>query len=127
VSTAHAVLASARTFLFVPADRPERHARALASGAGGVIVDLEDAVAPDRKVEARARLGASFRAVDAAQRQRLHDALDRAGSVGLEVLSGALRAHLAAPAAVPLLKLGFLCQLLGELDGLPAHRKAQPA
>jgi len=66
-------------------------------------------------------------ALTVAQRQRLHDAIDRAGSVGLEVLSGALRAHLAAPAAVPLLKLGFLCQLLGELDGLPAHRKAQPA
>ncbi len=44
-------LALARTFLFVPADRPERHARALASGAGGVIVDLEDAVAPDRKAD----------------------------------------------------------------------------
>lgn len=66
-------------------------------------------------------------ALTAAQRQRLHDALDRADSVGLEVLSSALRAHLAAPAAVPLLKLGFLCQLLGELDGLPEQRKAQPA
>jgi hypothetical protein len=66
-------------------------------------------------------------ALTVAQRQRLHDALDRAGSVGLEVLSSALRTHLAAPAAVPLLKLGFLCQLLGELDGLPEQRKAQPA
>ncbi|MDP9966931.1 hypothetical protein J2W37_004661 [Variovorax paradoxus] len=66
-------------------------------------------------------------ALTAVQRQRLHDALDRAGSVGLELLSSALRAHLAAPAAVPLLKLGFLCQLLGELDGLPEQRKAQPA
>lgn len=65
-------------------------------------------------------------ALTAAQRQRLHDALDRADSVGLEVLSSALCAHLAAPAAVPLLKLGFLCQLLGELDGLPEQRKAQP-
>ncbi|MGQ2995488.1 MAG: HpcH/HpaI aldolase/citrate lyase family protein, partial [Variovorax sp.] len=33
-------LGLARTFLFVPADRPERHARALASGAGAAIVDL---------------------------------------------------------------------------------------
>jgi len=64
-------LAFARTFLFVPADRPERHARALASGAGGVIVDLEDAVAPDQKEEARAQLRASFSALSAAQRQRL--------------------------------------------------------
>nr|WP_274709036.1 CoA ester lyase [Variovorax sp. S12S4] len=64
-------MALARTFLFVPADRPERHARALASGAGGVIVDLEDAVAPDRKSEARAQLRASFSALSVAQQQRL--------------------------------------------------------
>ena len=51
--SARSPLALARTFLFVPADRPERHARALASGAGAVIVDLEDAVAPDRKAAAR--------------------------------------------------------------------------
>lgn len=42
-----------RTYLFVPADRPERYAKALATGAGAVIVDLEDAVAPDAKAAAR--------------------------------------------------------------------------
>ena len=36
-------------FLFVPADRPDRYAGALASGADAVIIDLEDAVAPDQK------------------------------------------------------------------------------
>ena len=40
--------------LFVPADRPERIPKAAAAGADGVIVDLEDAVAPDRKDAARA-------------------------------------------------------------------------
>jgi len=64
-------LALARTFLFVPADRPERHARALAAGTGGVIVDLEDAVAPERKVSAREGLAASFAALPDADRQRL--------------------------------------------------------
>jgi citrate lyase subunit beta/citryl-CoA lyase len=64
-------LALARAFLFVPADRPERHARALAAGAGGVIVDLEDAVALERKVAAREALTASFAALHAADRQRL--------------------------------------------------------
>ncbi|GGG41719.1 HpcH/HpaI aldolase/citrate lyase family protein [Chelatococcus composti] len=43
--------------LFVPADRPERFAKAAASGAGAIIVDLEDAVAPDAKAGARANLG----------------------------------------------------------------------
>lgn len=38
-----------RSWLFVPGDRPERFDKALASGADAVIIDLEDAVAPDRK------------------------------------------------------------------------------
>lgn len=46
------------SYLFVPADRPERYAKALAAGAGAVIVDLEDAVAPDAKHAARRTLGA---------------------------------------------------------------------
>ncbi|MBA1272691.1 HpcH/HpaI aldolase/citrate lyase family protein [Stutzerimonas azotifigens] len=45
-----------RSALFVPATRPERFAKALASGADAVIVDLEDAVAEPLKVEARASL-----------------------------------------------------------------------
>jgi citrate lyase subunit beta/citryl-CoA lyase len=45
-----------RSLLFVPADRPERFAKALASGADAVIVDLEDAVAPEAKDGARAAL-----------------------------------------------------------------------
>jgi citrate lyase subunit beta/citryl-CoA lyase len=64
-------LALARTFLFVPADRPERHARALASGAGAVIVDLEDAVAPEHKAAAREQLAGSHAALSAAERSRL--------------------------------------------------------
>lgn len=39
--------------LFVPADRPERFAKALAAGADAVIFDLEDAVAGDSKDRAR--------------------------------------------------------------------------
>ena len=37
-----------RTALFVPGNRPERFAKALASGADAVIVDLEDAVRTGR-------------------------------------------------------------------------------
>lgn len=48
-----AVMARARTFLFVPASRPERFVKALESGADCVILDLEDAVAPDQKAQAR--------------------------------------------------------------------------
>ena len=42
-----------RSYLFVPGDRPERFDKALASGAHGVILDLEDAVQPERKPQAR--------------------------------------------------------------------------
>lgn len=45
-----------RTFLFVPASRPERIDKALAAGADAVIVDLEDAVAADGKDAAREAL-----------------------------------------------------------------------
>jgi citrate lyase subunit beta/citryl-CoA lyase len=44
------------TYLFVPGNRPERFAKALASGADRVILDLEDAVALDDKPMARAAI-----------------------------------------------------------------------
>ena len=43
----------ARSYLFVPASRPERFDKACAAGAGAVIIDLEDAVMPSAKVTAR--------------------------------------------------------------------------
>lgn len=46
-------LKARRTLLFAPGDRVEVHAKALASGADVVCLDLEDAVALDRKDAAR--------------------------------------------------------------------------
>ena len=43
-----------RTVLFSPGDRPDMCRKAPASGADTVVFDLEDAVAPSRKAEARA-------------------------------------------------------------------------
>ena len=59
---------SARSYLYVPGDRPDRFAKAAASGADAVILDLEDAVPMARKHEARAAVAAWLR--------------DRAGSNG---------------------------------------------
>ena len=42
-----------RSFLYVPGARPELFAKALAGPADAVVVDLEDAVSPDRKEAAR--------------------------------------------------------------------------
>lgn len=70
----------ALSFLFVPANRPERIAKALASGAGAVIVDLEDAVPPDAKATARDQLAMAFPALNAAERARLLVRINASGT-----------------------------------------------
>ena len=50
-----------RSKLFVPGSRPELFAKAAASAADALSFDLEDAVAKDRKAEARAAVGAFLR------------------------------------------------------------------
>src|SRR5205809_1172328 len=68
---AHAA-ALMRSFLFVPADGGSKLAKAMASGADAVIVDLEDSIAPERKADARG-LAAAFlkQSVGQAARPRL--------------------------------------------------------
>lgn len=46
-------IAAARAMLFVPGDRPDRFDGAAGAGAGAVVLDLADAVAPDAKEQAR--------------------------------------------------------------------------
>jgi citrate lyase subunit beta/citryl-CoA lyase len=50
-----------RSKLFVPGSRPELFAKAAASAADALSFDLEDAVAKDRKAEARAAVGTFLR------------------------------------------------------------------
>jgi citrate lyase subunit beta/citryl-CoA lyase len=59
----------ARSYLYVPGDRPDRFPKALDSGADAVIFDLEDAVAVSLKDDARSLVA---------------DALSTAGSAGTE-------------------------------------------
>src|SRR5699024_1066758 len=49
--------------LFVPADRPERYAKAY-ERSDAIIIDLEDAVAPDDRPAARRALAAHLTAMD---------------------------------------------------------------
>ncbi|MDF3420122.1 CoA ester lyase [Sulfitobacter sp. KE29] len=51
--------------LFVPADRPDRFAKAAVAGPDAVLVDLEDAVAPMARTSARANLTEALIAIDA--------------------------------------------------------------
>ncbi len=52
-----------RSWLFVPGDSERKLARALATGADAVIIDLEDAVVPERKVLAREMTAAFLAAI----------------------------------------------------------------
>ncbi len=73
-------LAQARSFLFVPGHRPERFAKALASGADAVIIDLEDAVPLDAKGTARTALLDAWKDFDPAERARLLVRVNPAGT-----------------------------------------------
>lgn len=70
----------ARSYLFVPANRPERFHKALASGADAVVLDLEDAVADEAKPAARQALAGWLRTADEASRARVVVRPNDAGS-----------------------------------------------
>jgi citrate lyase subunit beta/citryl-CoA lyase len=80
MSATSLLLARARSFLFVPADRPERIAKALASGAHAVVVDLEDAVAAEAKPGARDTLRHAWRELPADAHARLLVRVNAAGT-----------------------------------------------
>jgi citrate lyase subunit beta/citryl-CoA lyase len=87
----------ARAYLFVPGNRPERFAKALASGADRVILDLEDAVLPADKPLARSAIAAWVRSLDTAAQARLLVRLNDAASPwhadDLAWLPGSLLSH----------------------------------
>lgn len=58
----------ARSLLFVPGNRPERFAKAEASGADLVCIDLEDAVPPAERVAARKAVAEHLRGLGAGHR-----------------------------------------------------------
>jgi citrate lyase subunit beta/citryl-CoA lyase len=132
---------SARSYLFVPADRPERYAKALASGADAVIVDLEDAVAPAAKERARAMLAAWLDGGGAGIVVRINDAASpefdadlaiaaRPGVVAVVVakaerVEGLARVRAAAPAAalLPLIETAAGIDRVREIAGAPGVQR----
>ncbi len=128
----------ARSFLFLPADRLDRLEKALASGAHMVIVDLEDAVAPDAKPDARVALQTHWAALAPNARSRIAVRINAAstpwheedchlvGTLAHHDLGGVVLAkaeslaplsRLASQAAnVPLLPLIESCEGLAALD-----------
>jgi len=62
---------TARTYLFVPGNRPERFAKALATPADIIVLDLEDAVAVDDKSKARDAVATQLAAMTPVERDRI--------------------------------------------------------
>jgi citrate lyase subunit beta/citryl-CoA lyase len=60
-----------RSLLFVPGSTPERIAKAVATPADGIILDLEDAVAAGEKARAREWVVAALRGVEFDGRERI--------------------------------------------------------
>ena len=92
-----------RSLLFVPGDSPKKLDKGLASGADALIVDLEDSVAVDRKVEARATALAFLQ--DAAKQGNRPRLLVRVNALETDLTDGDLDAVVAGkPDAIMLPK-----------------------
>ena len=92
-----------RTYLFVPGNRPERFAKALASSADAIVLDLEDAVAAASKAAARDAIAQWSRDASEADRARIVVRINEAGSAGfaddLQLLRDARLAAVMLPKA----------------------------
>ena len=111
-------MTSPRTYLFVPGNRPERFAKALASGADVVVLDLEDAVAAEAKSAARNAIATWAAAASAAERQRTVVRINDAAAPGfaddLRLLRGAGLADVMLPKAE---SPGQIAAVLAALPG----------
>ncbi|MFC4585423.1 HpcH/HpaI aldolase/citrate lyase family protein [Sphaerisporangium corydalis] len=74
------------TWLYAPADRPALVAKALAGPADVVIVDLEDAVAPENKALARAEVVRLLSVPQPRVQVRINDARTAQGQVDLHAI-----------------------------------------
>lgn len=102
------------TSLYVPGDRPDRFPKAIASGADVVILDLEDAVAPDRKGYARDAVAEFLGEVPAVPCQvRVNDLADLPAVVGLPGLDGLRLPKVDDPA--------HLMEYARRAPGVPLH------
>lgn len=107
---------AANSLLFVPGSRPDRFARALGSGAGLTVIDLEDAVAAQDKAAARAN--ALARVADGQERWgiRINGVMTAAGIADLAALVEAecLPRFLLVPMVENATELELVARVLGD-------------
>ena len=109
------------TWLYVPADRPDRVEKAIGSAAHAVIVDLEDGVPPGAKAEARANLPALLghpRDKPVYVRINAGDA-DDLGAVSALAVAGVFVPKVTAPGDIPSIGLPIHC-LIESAAGVEA-------
>ena len=105
-----------RSLLFVPGLRPELVVKADAAGPDIVCVDLEDAVAPDRKAQARAATLAALDAGPALRAELVVRINGLATAAGLEDLTALLRlGRLPAGIMIPKTRAAAELRVLDEL------------
>ena len=109
-----------RSYLFVPGNRPERFAKALASGADVVVLDLEDAVADEAKGQARDAIANWVATALPAERQRVAVRINAAASTCFADDLRLLRA--AGLGLVMLPKAESVEMLAATCAGLPGAR-----
>ena len=112
-----------RSFLYVPASRPDRFPKAMASGADMVCVDLEDAVAGDAKEAARHQAIALF-----AGSERGPERLLRINSLATDYGRADLAAVAAsdqAPDGMLLPKVRGVGEIISAIDATGHHENLQ--
>jgi citrate lyase subunit beta/citryl-CoA lyase len=106
-----------RTYLFVPGNRPERFAKALASPTDIVVLDLEDAVSPEDKGHARESVCEQLAGMRPDERARV---VVRINDVASHWHAMDLRALLQSGATqVMLPKAESAAQIASVLSGMP--------
>jgi citrate lyase beta subunit len=110
-----------RSLLFVPADQDARIRKAATLACDGVIVDLEDGVAPAQKAEARAGMAVALRDVAFGARERLVRINPLDSPWGRDDLAALLAAD-ALPDTVVVPKINRpedVLEIVRALDGVP--------
>jgi citrate lyase subunit beta/citryl-CoA lyase len=112
----------ARTYLFVPGNRPERFAKALATAADAVVLDLEDAVAVDDKSTAREAIGAQLAGMSSEARRRvvvrINDLASNWSAMDLRMLLQSGAAQVMLPKAESAAQIAALRSAVSDADVL---------
>ena len=111
-----------RSLLFVPGTHPDRFARAFASGADAVVLDLEDSVEASRKAEAREHIGKFVAGLGPDTRAAVLVRVNAPGSNWIDDDADWLRGIGPFVDAVVLPKVEISAAIDGVADATPDHR-----